>query len=224
MRVARHSTGAGVGQGRGDLVRVLPAALLTVAWAALVAASPPWFFAAAAPFCALWIAASALAAPGGLPGFGARLRPRAADVLLGLAAAALLFLAARAFLWLTCGGPSRALCGPLHDMFDRFATRGLWPGLVLALLVAPAEEAFWRGAVQARLATRLGRPAAAVGVATALAAAVALGSGEPFLALATVPAYATFGALAAWRGSLVPAIACHSAWTVLIAVVLPPVG
>lgn len=219
MRVARHSTGAPTGQGRGDLARVLPAVALALGWAALVSASPPWFFAAAAPYCALWICACALAAP---PGLAARLRPRAADVALGLGAGLVLFAGARAFLWATCGGPSTALCAPLGDMFARFSTRGLFPGVVLGLLVAPAEEAFWRGVVQARLAAPLGRPARAVGLTTAIAAALALASGEPFLALATVPAYAAFGALAAWRGSLVPAVACHSTWTLLIAVILPP--
>jgi hypothetical protein len=76
--------------------------------------------------------------------------------------------------------------------------------------------------VQQRLVPRLGR-AGAVAATTALAGLVALASGEPFLALATVPTYAVWGALAAWRGSLVPSILSHSTWSVLVASVAPPV-
>jgi len=100
----------------------------------------------------------------------------------------------------------------------------LWvfPALVLVLLIAPAEELFWRGVVQARLEPRIGA-ARAVALATALAVAVALASGEPFLALATLPTYALWGALATWRGSLVPAIVSHAVWSVLVASLAPPV-
>jgi membrane protease YdiL (CAAX protease family) len=107
-------------------------------------------------------------------------------------------------------------------MFTRFETGGALPAVGLGLLVAPAEELFWRGVVQQRLAPRLGR-AGAVAVATTLACLVALATGEPFLALATLPTYAAWGALAAWRGTLVPSILSHSAWSVLVASVAPPV-
>lgn len=195
------------------------AAAAAAAWALLVAASPPWFFGAAIPFCVAWMALSARAAP---PGQAARPRPRRGDAGLGLASALLLYAGTRAFLWAGCGGATDVLCGPLASMFARFETRGLLPALGLGLLVAPAEELFWRGVVQARLAPRLGR-AGAVAAATALAALVALASGEPFLALATVPTYAAWGALAAWRGSLVPSIVSHSTWSVLVASIAPPV-
>jgi membrane protease YdiL (CAAX protease family) len=182
------------------------AAVAAALWALLVAASPPWFFLAAAPFAALWLALSARAAP---PGLGDRLRPRWGDLGLALSTALLLYAGTRAFLWAGCGGVSDALCRPLVSMFVRFQTRGLGPALALGLLVAPAEELFWRGVVQARLVPRLGR-ARAVAAATALAVAVALVTGEPFLALATAPTYAAWGALAAWRGTLVPSIVSHA--------------
>jgi membrane protease YdiL (CAAX protease family) len=187
-------------------------------WALLVAASPRGFFAAAAPFCALWLLLSARAAP---PGLSARLRPRPGDLGLALSTALLLYALSRAFLWAGCGGLTDVLCGPLAAMFHRFDTRGLLPALVLGLLVAPAEELFWRGFVQERLALRFGR-APAVALATALAVALALATGEPFLALATAPTYAAWGALAAWRRSLVPSLVSHSAWSVLVAAVAPP--
>lgn len=200
------------------MTATLAAAAAAALWALLVSASPPWFFLAAAPYCAGWSALSLAAAP---PGAGARLRPRGSDVALGLAAAALLYAGTRAFLWATCGGVTDALCAPLASMFVRFETRSLPAALALGLLVAPAEELFWRGVVQERLIARLGR-AQGVAAATALAVALALASGEPFLALATAPTYAAWGAIAAWRRSLVAPILSHALWSVLVAAVAPP--
>jgi membrane protease YdiL (CAAX protease family) len=191
---------------------------LAGAFALLVARSPPAFFLIASPLCALWMAASALAAGPGLRG---RLRVRTADVLLGLAAAALLYAGAVLVLRLFCGGLSDALCAPLEGTLLRFRARNLQAALAIAFLVAPAEELFWRGVVQGRLAARVG-PVAGVGASVAIAVAVALATGEPFLALATLPTYAAWGALTAWRGSLVPALVSHAAWSVLVASLAPP--
>lgn len=195
------------------------AVLFLGGWSLLVSASPRAFFAVAVPWCAAWIAASAWAAPAGLR---ARLRPRAADLALGLGLGLVLYAATRLFLWGACGGLTDVLCRPMVEMYVRFRTQAFWPAVALALLVAPAEELFWRGVVQAHLSRRL-RPATAIALATALAVGVALVSGEPFLALATLPTYAAWGALAAWRGSLVPAIASHALWSVLVASAAPPV-
>jgi membrane protease YdiL (CAAX protease family) len=198
---------------------VIAAAGATALWTGLVAWSPPEFFPVAALFSVAWMALSATAAP---PGLLARLRPTAADVALGLLSGAALYGLTRAFLWVTCGGLSEALCRPMVEMYVRFETRALFPAIVLVLLIAPAEELFWRGVVQARLEPRIGA-ARAVSLATALAVAVALASGEPFLALATLPTYALWGALATWRGSLVPAIVSHAVWSVLVASLAPPI-
>lgn len=195
------------------------AAGAAILWALLVAASPRWFFAAAAPFCALWIFLSLGAS---LPGVRERLRPSAGGAALAVVAAILLYAGTRAFLWAGCGGIGDSLCAPLHSAFDRFATRGLYPALALGLLVAPAEELFWRGVVQERLVARLGRVRGVL-AATSLAVALALATGEPFLALATAPTYAAWGALAAWRGRLFPSILSHAIWSVLVASVAPPV-
>jgi len=194
------------------------AAAAAAVWALLVAASPRWFFLAAAPFCALWIALSARAAP---PGLGARLRARSGDLGIGLTLAAVLYAGSRAVLWAGCGGLTEALCAPLASMFARFDTRTLPAALVLALLVAPAEELFWRGLVQERLVARLG-PWRGVLLATGLATAVSLATGEPFLALATAPTYAAWGVVALWRRNLVAPIVSHAAWTLLVAVLAPP--
>jgi len=188
-----------------------------MAWAGLVAHGSAGFFPAAAVFSALWLPLSAMAAP---PGLLARLRPRWADLGIGLAAGLALYAASRAFLWAGCGGLSDALCAPLDALYRRFETRAPFSVAVLLLLVVPAEELFWRGVVQARLAPRLGPHRAAL-AAAGLASLLALATGEPLLALATLPTYAAFGLLASWRGSLVPALACHAAWTLLIASLLP---
>lgn len=193
------------------------AAAVAAIWAILVARSPPWFFAAAAPLCAFWIALSLRAAP---PGLRDRLRARPADLALGAALALALYAGSAATLRAGCGGLSDALCGPMADLYRRFQTRTLPAALVLGLLVAPAEELFWRGVVQARLVAAFGR-ARGVAFATALAVAVALASGEPLLALATAPTYAAWGVLAAWRGSLAAAVLSHGLWSVLVASVAP---
>src|SRR5512133_593438 len=139
-------------------------------WSVLVAWSPPWFFPVAAPLCALWMALSMAAAP---PGLTERLEPEPGEVALGVGAALLLYAGTRLFLRASCGGFTDALCGPLHEVFARFHTRTLGAALALGLLVAPAEELFWRGVVQARLAARLRGPAA-IAITTGLAAAVAV--------------------------------------------------
>jgi membrane protease YdiL (CAAX protease family) len=193
------------------------AAAAAATWALLVAASPPGLLLFAAPLCALWIALSARAAP---PGLAARLRPRWGDPGLGLASALLLFAATRAALWAGCGGLSDALCAPLAATLAKLPARGPGTTLVLGLLVAPAEELFWRGVVQARLAERLG-PWRAVAATTGLAAALALFTGEPLLALATLPTHAAWGAMTASRRSLLPALVSHATWTALVAS-LPP--
>jgi membrane protease YdiL (CAAX protease family) len=203
---------------RRERVAVGAAAAAALAFSLLVAASPPSFFALAAPLCVGWIAISLAAAP---PGVRRGLRPTPQDVLLGVGAGLLLYGLSRAFLWLGCGGLSDVLCAPLAEMFVRFRTRALFPAIALLLLVAPAEELFWRGVVQARLGERLGA-AAGVALATLLAVALALATDEPFLALATAPTYAVWGVLAAWRASLVPAIVSHALWSALIASAAPP--
>jgi membrane protease YdiL (CAAX protease family) len=196
---------------------VLASAAAALGWTALVASSPPRFFAWAAPFAAAWMALSAGAAP---PDLRERLRLRSADLALAVAIGVGLYVAARLFLWAFCGGLSTALCGPMADMFVRYRTRAFLPAVALGLVIAPAEELFWRGVVQARLAPRIGE-VPAVAAAAAIPTLLALGSGEPFLALATLPTYAVWGLLAVRRG-LPAAVVSHALWSVLIAAVVPP--
>lgn len=187
-------------------------------WSVLVARSPPAFFEIAAPFCLLWGGLSLLAAPRR----GEPARPRLVpNLALGVAVGLVLYALSRAFLWASCGGVTDVLCAPLAGMYARFETRSLLAALALGLLVAPAEELFWRGVIQAHLARRLGA-AGAVLASTGLAVLVALATDEPFLALATAPTYAAWGALTARTRSLVPAVVSHAVWSVLVASVAPP--
>lgn len=216
MFVPSHNTATRGGLGAHGWV--LAASAGAAAWIALVAASPRGFFALAVPFCLAWGSLSVMAAPDA----ARRLAPRASDLALGLLTGAALYAGSRAFLLATCGPLTRAFCGPLAGMFARFETRTLPAALALGLVLAPAEELYWRGVLQGRLAARLGS-AWAVVIATLVAAAATLASGEPLLALAMVPTYGAWGALAAWRRSLVPGMVSHAVWSVLIAVLLPPI-
>lgn len=90
----------------------------------------------------------------------------------------------------------------------------------MGFFVAPAEELFWRSVIQPRFTERFG---ASLGIAASVSIAVfvALVTGEPLLALAILPTYAVWGALYLWRGSIVPCIVSHAAFTVAIATLAP---
>jgi uncharacterized protein len=187
-------------------------------WMVLVSASPATFFEWATPIGLVWLAVSVLAAP---PGLQARLRPTRFDLLLGLASGLAVYALSLGFVWATCGGVTDALCAPIGEVFQRFDTRAPLPALALFFVLAPAEELYWRGVLQPRLTARLGA-APTVIVATALAVLLALATSEPILALAIIPTYSLWGALTAWRNSLVPALVSHSVWTTLVAAIAPP--
>ncbi|HYG68225.1 MAG TPA: CPBP family intramembrane glutamic endopeptidase [Anaeromyxobacteraceae bacterium] len=200
---------------RSRLVWVLASAAGAAGWLALVAAAPPRFFAVAVPFCLAWAVLSAAAAPADAPRFAPL------DVAIGIGSGVVLFAASRAFLFVACGPWSRALCGPLGAMYGRFETRDALAALALGFVLAPAEELFWRGVVQARLASRFGA-VRGVAVATLAAAAASLATGEALLALAMLPTYGLWGALFAWRRDLTAPVASHATWSVLVATLFPP--
>jgi hypothetical protein len=198
----------------GWLVASGVAALL---WTALVHAHPPRFFLWAALFCAGWNALS-WKAMGELG--QRRLVPRRADLLWGVALAGVLYVGSRAVLWALCGGFSEVLCKPLTDVYARFGTGSVGAGLALALVIAPAEELFWRGVVQQELRPKLGRVGCAV-VAAVLSSLLLLAFGEPLLALAAFPTSLAWGLLAEWRQSLAASWVSHSLWDLLIVILLP---
>lgn len=188
-------------------------------WTALVHLRIEAFFVIASAFCAGWLAVSAGA-------LGPSLRPllRAGwlDLLWGLGMALVLFVGSRATLWALCGGFTDALCGPIHEVYSAFGDSSLRAALALLLLIAPAEELFWRGVVQQSIRRRLG-PVAAVAVTSVLSSLALLAFFEPLLALAALPTSMGWGLLVEWRKSLWPAFVSHAAWDLLIFVLLPAV-
>ncbi len=200
-----------------DRVWLAASTVALVGWTALVHAHPPRFFAVASAFCGVWLGLSWRALG---PRRLALLRATGADLAWSVAHALVLYVGARAFLWAFCGGLTEALCGPLTAVYARFGEGGLGAAVALAAVIAPAEELFWRGAVQGALRPRLGRVGCVV-VASLLSSAVLLAFGEPLLALAALPTSLAWGGLAEWRRSLGAAWASHALWDVLIVVLAP---
>jgi membrane protease YdiL (CAAX protease family) len=90
----------------------------------------------------------------------------------------------------------------------------------LALVIAPAEELFWRGFVNARLARRLGRwPGAATGSLAYAGAHAATGNFTLFGAAGVAGAY--WSALAAAGMPMSALIVSHTAWDLLTFLIAP---
>ncbi|MFY0528848.1 CPBP family intramembrane glutamic endopeptidase [Archangium gephyra] len=197
----------------------MAASVAVLPWTALVHVHPPRFFLWAALYCAVWNVLSwkALGDEG-----RALLLPKRADVLWGVALAGVLYVGSRAVLWAMCGGFTDVLCEPLKHVYATFGTGSLGAALALALVIAPAEELFWRGAVQQALRPRLGRVGGPV-VAAVLSSLVLFAFREPLLALAAFPTSLAWGLFAEWRRSLVASMVSHSLWDLLIVILLPAV-
>jgi membrane protease YdiL (CAAX protease family) len=92
--------------------------------------------------------------------------------------------------------------------------------LLLLLWIGPAEEIFWRGMVQQRLETRLGRWGA-MAAASILYAAVHAWSMNLMLVLAALLCGLAWGTLFARTRNLWPCIVSHAIWDVTIFVIFP---
>ncbi|HXF56939.1 MAG TPA: CPBP family intramembrane glutamic endopeptidase [Actinomycetota bacterium] len=178
---------------------------------------------------------------------GARERfwPRMTRLALGLGAVAL--LAEPDLRSLRAGPPQAAAglgsAGLLYGVFvagDRLARRVLPrgaeevdalyalsdlepPGRLaarLALVIAPAEELFWRGLVQGRLAKRFGRWAGAALAAVAYGLAHLPGRNLTLVGAATT-AGAFWSALRALGASMGTLVVSHAVWDVVIFLVAP---
>ena len=144
---------------------------------------------------------------------GDLLRPTVADVAIGVAAAVVLygvFWAGNRILrrWL----PATAAQVDALYQVRSIPTSVRLPIPAVLLLIGPCEELFWRGLVQAR-----------AGFALALAgyAAVHLWERKAVLVLAAVVGGAFWGALFAWRGTLVAPIVSHALWDLAVVVWFP---
>jgi len=195
------------------------AGLAVLGWTALVRWNPPHFYAWASLYCGGWAGLSLMAL--GRKG-RALLTPRGEDVLWGVTFAGVLYVGSRGVLWALCGGFSRVLCTPLMDVYANFGRGGWVAAVSLALVLAPAEELFWRGVVQGALRPRLGSRVAVL-VSAGLSSLVLLFFQQPLLALAAFPTSLAWGLLAEWRKGLVAPWVSHALWDVLMIVLLPVV-
>ncbi len=149
-----------------------------------------------------------------------RTRVRGRDVVTGLAAAAGLygmFLVGDRLVrrLLPRGGEE---IGSVYEL--RELGRPAELAARLALVIGPAEELFWRGFVNARLARRLGRwPGAAVGSLAYAGAHVATGNFTLFGAAGVAGAY--WSALAAAGMPMGALIVSHAGWDLLTFLVAP---
>ncbi|HEX5506364.1 MAG TPA: CPBP family intramembrane glutamic endopeptidase [Thermomicrobiales bacterium] len=150
-------------------------------------------------------------------------RPRPRDLVAGVATAGLLYgvfqvgdrLARRV---MPAGGAEIGTIYELRRLLPRWAIAGL-----LATIIGPAEELFWRGLLQGTLMRRLGRwPGAAL--ATACYGGVHLASGNLTLTGAAAVAGAWWGAQYALEGRLPALIASHICWDLWIFLVAPTPG
>jgi membrane protease YdiL (CAAX protease family) len=142
---------------------------------------------------------------------GSLLRPALPEVALGVASAAVLWAVFFAGDRLVTRWFPR-LSAQVDGLYAvRGETTTARMPFVLAV-IGPAEEVFWRGLVQAR---------AGIAVALVAYALVHVWERKPILLLAALVGGAFWGALFAWRGTLVAPIVSHLLWDLAIIVWFP---
>ena len=92
--------------------------------------------------------------------------------------------------------------------------------LLMALIIGPGEELFWRAFLQRRAQARFGRFPGFL-AATALYALVHLGSGNPMLVLAASVCGLFWGGLYLWSGSVLLVAVSHTLWDLAVFVLFP---
>ena len=142
---------------------------------------------------------------------GDYLRPTVVDLVIGIVSAVLLYLVFRVgdrvLAWLL-----PTLSEEVNDLYRLRAQAS--PRFILAMIaiVAACEELFWRGFVQARA----GLLVASIGYALVL-----IWERKLVLLIAALICGATWGALFAWRDTLVAPVVSHVLWDLAIMVFLP---
>jgi hypothetical protein len=198
-----------VGERSAHLGWLVAAGAAAPVWAVLVHLSPLGDWWLQKVFCLGWglLAWKALR-PEELP----RLRLSGREVLVGAAVGAVMVGLSWSVARGVCEGASLAVCAPVRTLVARAAE--VQPGSLvgIALIIVPAEELFWHGAVHGALRPRVGRVASAV-LSTALLGLSYLLVGEWELALLVVPTFLAWGLLVEWRRNVWSACACHMVWT-----------
>lgn len=146
-------------------------------------------------------------------------RPSLVDVAIGVLAAAVLW----AVFWVGDRLVTRVFPRLSAEVDDLYAVRGETSVRTMPFVLAvigPAEEVFWRGLIQSR---------AGIAVALVAYALVHVWERKPILLLAALVGGAFWGALFAWRGTLVAPVVSHLLWDLAIIVWFPtrrsaPVG
>ena len=183
-----------VATGRADVWKLMPVVLGTMGIAAVLVRPP--------------VAATATEATTAL--------------LVGLGAGLTLYVGTRVFVWLAARwAPFR------RDVLEKYGQAGevtLRRSLVLSLaIMVPAEELFWRGLFQGRLADAVSPAAAALLAWLAYLAANAASRSLPIVAGAIVGG-AVWAGLAWWSGGVLASLASHILWTGLMLALPPGVG
>ena len=145
-------------------------------------------------------------------------------LLVGLGVGLALYVGTRVFVWLAARwSPFR------RDVLEKYGQAGqvtLGRSLVLSLaIMVPAEELFWRGLVQGRLADAATITPAAAALLAWLAYLVvnAASRSLPIVAGAVV-AGAVWAGLAWWSGGVLASLASHILWTGSMLALPPGVG
>jgi membrane protease YdiL (CAAX protease family) len=191
-------------------VVVVGLAVAAVAWGALFGLGRSAFWSRAA-VAGLTIGAYGVVAQ--RAAIGDFLRPTALDVAIGVAGAGVLY----GVFWagdLLLRRWSPASAAQVDDLYQvrSMSTPERLPMAAVLLVVGPCEELFWRGFVQAR---------AGFIVALACYAAVHVWERKAVLILAAIAGGAFWGALFAWRGTLVAPIVSHALWDLAVVVWFP---
>jgi membrane protease YdiL (CAAX protease family) len=142
-----------------------------------------------------------------------------AAFIVGVTAGLALYLGTRVFVWLA------SRWAPFHrDVLQKYGEAGevtLARSLGLSLVVmVPAEELFWRGLFQGRLATAVTAAGAAAIAWLAYLIANAASRSLPIVAGAVVGG-AVWAGLAWWSGGVLASLVSHILWTGLM-LALPP--
>jgi membrane protease YdiL (CAAX protease family) len=203
---------------------------LAVAAAAVLLFVPLFIFRGAGPLDFWWWMSLAIVLAVGLgaaldktylPSLRADLRSRAGKkILLGLLAAAALYAVffAGNFLSRLILPFAGSGIGAVYAFKSTASLARIVP--LIALLIGPGEEAFWRGFLQRRWQARFG-PRRGFLFATALYAAVHLGSGNAMLVLAAAVCGLFWGFIYERTGSVLLAAVSHTVWDLAVFVFFP---